>query len=103
MRKWRALTSDSKRQILEELLYGVNAPAQLARRHEISSGLLYHLKKKYAKGGFGNEASCNAQGEDVYLWEHRTFDDVPNEFPVASISCIIKKTVALLIELLTSE
>ena len=32
-----------KRQIVEDLLSGMSTPAQLIRRHEISSGLLYYF------------------------------------------------------------
>ena len=64
MRKQRSFSSDFKRQIVEELLSGVSTSAQLSRRHEISSGLLYHWTKKYAKGGFGNEASKGAAQEE---------------------------------------
>ena len=64
MRKQRAFSSDFKRQVVEELLSGVSTPAQLARRHEISSGLLYYWKKQYANGGFGNEASKEAAREE---------------------------------------
>lgn len=64
MRKKRAFSPDFKRQVVEELLSGVSTPAQLARRHEVSSGLLYHWKEQYAKGGFGNEASKEAALEE---------------------------------------
>jgi transposase len=64
MRKQRSFSSDFKRQVVEELLSGVSTSAQLSRRHEISSGLLYHWKKQYAKGGFGNEASKGAAQEE---------------------------------------
>jgi len=64
MSKQRSFSSDFKRQVIEELLSGVSTPAQLSRRHEISSGLLYHWKKQYAKGGFGKEASKEAALEE---------------------------------------
>lgn len=64
MRKQRSFSFEFKRQVIEELLSGISTPAQLARRHEISSGLLYHWKKQYAKGGFGNEASKEAVQEE---------------------------------------
>lgn len=64
MRKQRSFSPDFKRQVIEELLSGVSTPAQLARRHDISSGLLYHWKKQYARGGFGNEASKEAALEE---------------------------------------
>jgi transposase-like protein len=55
MRKQRSFSSDFKRQVINELLSGVSTPAQLSRRHEISSSLPYHWKKQYAKGGFGDQ------------------------------------------------
>jgi transposase len=60
----RSFPIDLKRQIIEELLSGVSTPAQLIRRHEISSGLLYHWKEQYARGRFNNEPSKEAALED---------------------------------------
>jgi len=42
----------------------MSTPAQLTRRYEISSGLLYHWKDQYAKGRFDNEPSKEAALED---------------------------------------
>jgi transposase len=56
----RSFPVDLKRQIIEELLSGVSTPAQLTRRYEISSGLLYHWKEQYARGRFNNEPSKEA-------------------------------------------
>jgi transposase len=64
MRKQRSFSSEFKRQVVEEYLSGVSTPAQIVRKHEISSGLLYHWKKQYAKGGFGKEASKDAAQEE---------------------------------------
>ena len=50
MRKQRSFSPEFKRQVIEELLSGASTPAQLCRRHEISSGLLYHWKKQYGRG-----------------------------------------------------
>lgn len=60
MRKQRTFSTEFKRQVVEELLSGISSSAQLCRRHNISSGLLYHWKKQYAKGGFGNEPTHEA-------------------------------------------
>jgi transposase len=57
MKKQRTFTGEFKRQVVEELVSGVSSPAQLCRRHNISSGLLYHWKKQYGQGSFGNEPS----------------------------------------------
>jgi transposase len=40
---------------VEELLSGESRPAQLCRRHNITSSLLYHWKKQYGRGKFNNE------------------------------------------------
>jgi transposase-like protein len=58
--KQRRFTNEFKHQIVEELLSGISSSAQLCRRHNISSGLLYHWKKQYAKGSFGNEPTQEA-------------------------------------------
>lgn len=58
--KQRRFSNEFKRQVVEELLSGISSSAQLCRRHNISSGLLYHWKKQYAKGGFGNEPTQEA-------------------------------------------
>ncbi|HRS89556.1 MAG TPA: hypothetical protein P5183_07565 [Smithellaceae bacterium] len=39
-------------------------PAQLIRRYEISSSLLYHWKEQYANGRFNNEPNKEAALED---------------------------------------
>jgi transposase len=54
MGKQRRFSTEFKRQVVEELLSGVYSPAQVIRRHDISSGLLYHWKAQYAKGAFEN-------------------------------------------------
>ena len=40
---------------MEELLSGQSRPAQICRRYEISSSLLCHWKRQYARGKFNNE------------------------------------------------
>ena len=57
MRKQRRFPAELKRQVVEELLSRITSPAQLCRRHNISSGLLYYWKKQYSRGKFGNEAT----------------------------------------------
>jgi transposase len=47
MKHRRSFAVELKRQIVEELLSGMSTPAQLTRRYEISSGLLYHWKEQY--------------------------------------------------------
>lgn len=64
MRKQRRFPAELKRQVVEELLSGITSPAQLCRRHNISSGLLYHWKKQYSRGKFGNEPTQEAALKD---------------------------------------
>ncbi len=60
MKQRRRFSIELKRQVVEELLSGVSTPAQLMRRHELSSSLLYHWKEQYARGRFDNEPSKEA-------------------------------------------
>ncbi len=55
MRNQRSFRVEFKRQVVEELLSGECRPAQLCRRHNITSSLIYHWKKQYARGKFNNE------------------------------------------------
>jgi len=64
MKERRRFSDELKRQVVEELLSGASTPAQLMRRHELSSGLLYHWKEQYARGCFDNEPSKEAALED---------------------------------------
>ena len=64
MKHRRNFPIELKRQIVEELLSGVSTPAQLIRRYEISSGLLYHWKEQYARGRFNNEPTKEAALEE---------------------------------------
>lgn len=64
MKHKRNFPIDLKRQVVEELLSGVSTPAQLMRRYEISSGLLYYWKEQYARGRFNNEPTKEAALED---------------------------------------
>jgi len=60
MRKQRTFSPEFKRQIVEELLSGVSTPAQICRRHEISSGLLYYWKKQYGQTDPGSHSKREA-------------------------------------------
>jgi len=55
MRKPRTFTAEFKRQVVEEMLSGTTGPAQLCRRYNLSSGLVYHWRKQYARGKLNNE------------------------------------------------
>ncbi len=54
MRNQRKFSVEFKRQVVEEFLGGEGA-AQLCRRYNICSSLLYHWKDMYSRGRFGSE------------------------------------------------
>jgi len=64
MKSQRRFRPEFKRQVVEELPSGIRSPAQIIRRYEISSGLLYHWKKQYAKGAFENPPDKTAALEE---------------------------------------
>jgi len=64
MRNVRSFSQELKRQVVEELLSGESCPAQLCRRYNISSSLLYHWKRQYARGKFNNEPTAEAALRD---------------------------------------
>ena len=64
MKTQRRFRPEFKRQVVEELLSGISSPAQIIRRYEISSDLLYHWKKQYAKGAFENPPDKTAALEE---------------------------------------
>jgi transposase len=64
MKTQRRFRPEFKRQVVEELLSGISSPAQIIRRYEISSGLLYHWKKQYARGAFENPPDQTAALEE---------------------------------------
>jgi len=41
--------------VVEELMSGESRPAQLCRRYNITSSVLYHWKRQYSRGKFNNE------------------------------------------------
>ena len=55
MRNQRSFSLEFKRRVVEELMSGESRPAQLCRRYNISTSLLYHWKKQYSRGKFNNE------------------------------------------------
>ena len=55
MRNQRSFSLEFKRQVVEELMSGQSRPAQLCRRYNITSSVLYHWKKQYSWGKFDNE------------------------------------------------
>ena len=64
MRNQRTFSQEFKRQVVVELLSGESRPAQLCRRHNISSSLLYYWKKQYTRGKFNNEPTAEAALKD---------------------------------------
>lgn len=60
MKNQRSFSFEFKRQVVEELLSGESRPAQLCRRYNISSSVLYHWKKQYSRGKFNNEPTEEA-------------------------------------------
>ncbi len=64
MRNQRSFSLEFKRQVVEELLSGESRPAQLCRRYNISSSLLYHWKRQYSRGRFTNEPTEEATLKD---------------------------------------
>jgi transposase len=55
MRNQRNFSLEFKRQVVEELMSGESRPAQLCRRYNVTSSVLYHWKKQYSRGKFNNE------------------------------------------------
>ena len=64
MRNQRTFSQEFKRQVVEELLSGESRPAQLCRRHNISSSLLYHWKTQYGRGKLNNEPTAEGALKD---------------------------------------
>src|SRR5574337_1579661 len=64
MRQQRTFSPEFKCQVVEELLSGVSTAAQLCRRHTLSSGLLYHWRTQYTRGGFGAAPAQEAALEE---------------------------------------
>ena len=64
MRNQRSFSVELKRQTVEELLSGESRPAQICRRYDISSSLLYHWKRQYSRGRFNNEPTEEAALQD---------------------------------------
>ena len=64
MRNQRGFSVEFKRQVIQELLSEESPPAQLCRRYNISSSLLYYWKKQYSRGKFNNEPTEEAALKD---------------------------------------
>jgi transposase len=64
VRNQRSFSIEFKRQVIQELLSEESSPAQLCRRYNISSSLLYHWKRQYSRGKFNNEPTEEAALKD---------------------------------------
>jgi transposase-like protein len=64
MTNQRSFSIEFKRQVVQDLLTGESRPAQLCRRYNISSSLLYHWKRQYSRGKFDNEPTAEAALKD---------------------------------------
>jgi transposase len=57
----RRFTPEFKRSIIEQLLSETAGPAELCRRYNVSSGLLFTWKKQYAQGKLDSDPSREAE------------------------------------------
>ncbi len=64
MRNQRHFSIEFKMQVIQDLLSSESSPAQLCRRYNISSSLLYHWKRQYSLGKFSNEPTEEAALRD---------------------------------------
>jgi len=64
MKNQRNFSVEFKRQVVEEVMSGESRPAQICRRYNISSSLLYHWKRQYSRGKFNNEPTGEAALKD---------------------------------------
>jgi transposase len=64
MRNQRSFSIEFKSQVVHDLLSGESSPAQLCRRYNVSSSLLYHWKKQYSRGKFNSEPTEEAALKD---------------------------------------
>ena len=64
MRNQRRFSLEFKRQVVEELMSGESGPAQLCRKYNICSGLLYHWKERYSRGKLNNEPTAEGALRD---------------------------------------
>ena len=82
MRNQRSFSLEFKRQAVEELLSGESHPAQICRRYNISSSLLYHWKRQYSRGRFNNEPT-----EEAALTDRIKNLEISGQKVVSSSAC----------------
>jgi transposase len=60
----RGFNKEFKRRVVEEWLSGAAGPAQLSRKYEVAPGLLYHWKRQFSRGRYGNEPTTEGAMAD---------------------------------------
>jgi transposase len=94
MKERRRFSPEFKRRVVEEYLSGINTPAQIIRKHDISWGILSNWKKRYALGKLGNEPRYNLAYEERIKDLERMVGrlTMDNEFLKKSLSCTLEQT-----------
>ena len=64
MRNQESFSLEFKRQVVGGLLSGESRPAQICRRYNIQSSVLYYWKREYSRGKFNNEPTEEAALKD---------------------------------------
>lgn len=59
MKTKRVFSNEFKREVVMELLSNGTTAAQICRKHQITAGTLYHWKKRFERGKFGNEPTAD--------------------------------------------
>ena len=70
-----------KRQAVEELVSRESGLAQLRRRYDVTSSLLYHWKRQYSRGKFDNEPREEEAGRTASAGPRETADHQGMEMP----------------------
>ncbi len=94
MRNQRNFSVEFKRQVVEEVISGESRPAQICRRYNISSGLLYHWKRQYSRGKFNHEPTEEAALKDRVEKLERLVGKLTleNEFPKKGLQNSVRQS-----------
>jgi len=94
MRNQRSFSLEFKRRVVEELMSGESRPAQLCRRYNITTSLLYHWKKQYSRGKFNNEPTEEGALKDRIEKLERLVGKLTleNEFLKKGLQCSISQS-----------
>ena len=94
MRNQRSFSLEFKRRVVEELMNGESRPAQLCRRYNITSSVLYHWKKQYSRGKFNNEPTEEGALKDRIERLERLVGKLTleNEFLKKGLQCSISQS-----------